>query len=282
LETRQVGSSYPSCRENDILEFKVPIYSIERQKKITAILDKAHELRLNDIKILEKYHQLSQSIFLEMFGDPVTNPKGWKISNLKASSIIFRDGPFGSNLKSEHYVNQGVRVIRLQNIGINEFINNDKAYISEEHYETIKKHTCKRGDVLVATLGDPNVRACKFPIFLDKAINKADCVQIRPKTEVLNDDYLIYLLNSPAILYWVAGMLHGQTRTRVSMGQLSTINIPIPPLTLQNNFAEIIKHIETQKQLARQSLQKSEDLFQSLLQRVFRPASRNETKAGGR
>ncbi|GAJ00414.1 unnamed protein product, partial [marine sediment metagenome] len=170
LRERCTGATIPHISRNELDKIKITLPPLETQKKIAAILDKADELRCNDQKILEKYDQLARSVFLEMFGDPVTNPKGWKKSNLKASSIIFRDGPFGSNLKSEHYVNQGVRVIRLQNISINEFINNDKAYISEEHYETIKKHTCKRGDVLVATLGDPNVRACKFPIFLDKAI----------------------------------------------------------------------------------------------------------------
>lgn len=249
---------------------QIPLPPLETQKKIAAILDKADALRQNDKQILKKYDQLTQSIFLDMFGDPVINPKGWEVLNIRKSSLIMRDGPFGSNLKTEHYRPFGVRVIRLKNIGINKFIDLDEAFVSEEHYETISKHTCLPGDVLVATLGDPNVRACKFPKEIDKAINKADCVQIRPNPEVIIDEYLVHLLNLPATLHWVANLLHGQTRTRVSMGQLSTLNIPIPPINLQNQFGTIVEQIEKQKQLTQQSLQKSEELFQSLLQRAFR------------
>src|SRR5205807_2030775 len=74
-----------------------------------------------------------------------TLPNGWAwehIGNLNAE--IF-DGPFGSNLKTSDYVNDGVRVIRLENIGYLEFIEEKRSYISEEKYETVKKHTIGAG-----------------------------------------------------------------------------------------------------------------------------------------
>jgi len=264
------GSAQLNFGPSHIKQIEIPLPPLETQKKIAAILDKADELRRNDQKILEKYDQLTRSVFLEMFGDPVTNQKGWELKNIRKSSLIMSDGPFGSNLKSEHYRDKGVRVIRLQNIGINKFNDTDQAYISEQHYETIKKHTCKPGDVIAATLGDPNLRACRFPVTLEKAINKADCIQIRPNPSIIDDTYLVNLINIPATLHLVSHLLHGQTRTRISMGQLSTINLPIPPLKLQKKFTEIFEYIETQKLYTKKSLQKSEELFQSLLQKAFR------------
>ncbi len=75
-----------------------------------------------------------QAVFVEMFGDPVANPKGWRRRTLRSVSQVFSEGPFGSDLKSEHYTPSGIRVIRLQNIGVGDLIDDDKAYISEAHF----------------------------------------------------------------------------------------------------------------------------------------------------
>jgi type I restriction enzyme S subunit len=84
-----------------------------------------------------------------MFGDMAMNQKGWKQVTLREASTHISDGPFGSNLRFAHYAENGVRVIRLQNIGVSEFLDNDRAYIPLEHYETLKKYTCVPGYVLI-------------------------------------------------------------------------------------------------------------------------------------
>jgi type I restriction enzyme S subunit len=114
---------------------------------------------------------LELNLFLDLFGSPATNPKGWDQAQIGDLAEIFSDGPFGSNLKSSHYTESGVRVIRLQNIGVREFVDNDKAFVSNSHYEELSKHTCLPGDVLIGTLGDPNLRACIQPHHIPIAIN---------------------------------------------------------------------------------------------------------------
>ena len=89
------------------------------------------------------------------------------------------------------------RVIRLQNIGVGAFLDTDKVFISEQHFATLKKHECLPGDVIAGTMGDPNLRACVQPGWLRIALNKADCVQIRPDMRVCNSDYVCALLNEP-------------------------------------------------------------------------------------
>ena len=81
-----------------------------------------------------------KSQFIEMFGTAQHNEKGWTLMSMKDASIRLSDGPFGSNLKSEHYRPEGVRVIRLQNICDGYFLDDDKAYVGLDHNEKIKKN----------------------------------------------------------------------------------------------------------------------------------------------
>ena len=210
-----------------------------------------------------------QSRFIEMFGDPFENPKGWPQKNLKSLSERLSDGPFGSNLKSEHYSTCGVRVIRLQNIGVNEFVDKDKAFVSPEHYEVIKKYTCQSGDIVIGTLGEPNLRACLIPEYINIAINKADCVHFVNKKDVVDKKFVCFYLNLPSTLSLAAGMVHGQTRARISSGQLANLPVFCPPLTLQNKFAAFIEELDKSKVTIQKSLDRLNLLYKALLQEYF-------------
>ena len=264
------GATVKGIKIAHILDIKIPLPPLAEQKKIAAILDAADELRQKDLQLIDHYTTLSQSLFLEMFGDPVSNPMGWKKIPLRESSLIFSDGPFGSNLKSEHYTEKGVRVLRLQNIGVNHLVDAAKAYVSPEHYATISKHTCLPGDIVIATMGEPNIRSCIIPKYIDKAINKADCIQFRVDTTIGIAQYFNSLLNTPLFLSLVSHLLHGQTRTRISMGKLRDVKVPVPPIELQKKFSLNILGIEQQKEVAQISLEKSNMLFESLLQKAFK------------
>lgn len=205
-----------------------------------------------------------------MFGDPSTNPKGWNTKRLGELAIKFSDGPFGSNLKSEHYKDRGAIVIRLQNIGIGRFVDNSLSYISESHYNYLIKHECKPGDVVVATLGEPNLRACLIPDYLGLALNKADCVQIRVNETLANRYYIRDIINLPSMLLLANEYFHGQTRTRISMGNLKEIFIPLPPLALQQEFARRVEAVENLKAQQREHLTRLDELFVSLQHRAFR------------
>lgn len=247
----------------------IPLPPLDEQKRIAAILDKADQLRQKRRQAIALLNSLTQSIFLEMFGDPATNPNGFPMMRVGGLAEKFSDGPFGSNLKSDHYVDQGVRVIRLQNIGVGEFIDNDRAYITEEHFKSLSKHQCLPGDVLIGTLGDPNLRACIQPDWLPQALNKADCVQLRPDCKVTLSEYCACLLNQESTMRLAQGLVLGQTRGRISMGRLRELQLPIAPLELQAKFALIVKAYERRKRSLHESLQRIDYLFASLQHRAF-------------
>jgi type I restriction enzyme S subunit len=225
--------------------FELP--PLEEQRRIAAILDKADALRQKRRLAVQKLDTLTQSMFLEMFGDPANNPRGFRFCRLGDLASKFSDGPFGSNLKTEHYVSEGVRVIRLQNIGAGEFLDDDRAYVSPEHAKALSKHECHPGDVLVGTLGDPNLRACIQPRSIAVSINKADCVQIRPKLEVATSEFICSLLNIPSVEKMASGMIFGQTRSRIAMGRLRELKVPVPPVSSQIEYSRRYRRAQSMK-----------------------------------
>lgn len=242
---------------------------IEDQKRIAAALNNADRLRRTRRFAQQLSDTFLQSVFVEMFGDPVKNPKGWNVVSLRSLAEKFSDGPFGSNLKSEHYTERGIRVLRLQNIGVGELIDNDKEYISELHFNTLLKHSCVPGDVIVGTLGDPNLRACILPSSIPVALNKADCVQIRTNPDRANANYVCWLLNLPHTLFLATGMILGQTRSRISMGRLAELQVPVAPLIMQHKFAGIVQRFERLRSQQREAAQQAEHLFQTLVHKAF-------------
>ena len=272
-ERRMTGSAGQQRVPTSFLEeeLEIPLPSLPEQKRIAAILDKADRLRRQRRFAQTLSDSFLQSVFIKMFGDPAANPFKWAEENLRSLSEKFSDGPFGSNLKTEHYVESGVRVIRLQNIGVSEFIDDDKAFISKEYFEKeLSKHRCLPNDVIIGTMGDPNLRACILPKSIPDALNKADCVQFRPRKDKVNSEFVCWLLNMPSTLYLASGIILGQTRSRISMGRLAELYVPLPPLSLQEKFAAIVQKFERIRRQQREATRQAEHLFQTLLHRAFR------------
>ena len=235
---------------------------VQRIKSIESII-RAHQQQLHT------FDELIKARFVEMFGDPFSNPRNWEKISFKDASMRLSDGPFGSNLKSEHYTDTGIRVIRLGNVGVGTFIDEDKSYISAEHYEKLKRYTCRAGEIVIGTLGEPNLRACIIPQKIGVAINKADCVHFIPKPDILNVEFACQYINCPETLQLAQGMIHGQTRSRVSSGQIAAMPIFIPPMSLQNNFSAFVSQIDKSKVVVQKALDEAKLLFESLMQKYF-------------
>lgn len=159
-------------------------------------------------------------------------------ASFTTSKDAFRDGPFGSNLKSAHYSVEGARVVRLQNIGSGRFLDEHKAFVPLSHYEKIKGHAAEPGDVIVAALGDDRGRspgrACLMPDVGGPAVVKADCFRVRLPSERLRPAYAILFLNSPFARRLMLGSTRGATRPRINLSMLRLVQIPNAPVCEQD------------------------------------------------
>ncbi len=202
----------------------------------------------------------------------------WDEVALEDLSLAIQDGPFGSNLKSSHYVDRGVRVVRLQNVGVGQFIDDDRAFIGEDHFARLKKHQCLPGDVLIATLGDPIVRACVQPESVPVALNKADCLQLRCDPRRAVPEYVARCLNSDVFQRRVSLLAHGQTRLRVNLGSLRKQTIPLPPIEEQQRIAAILCSADQLRAKRRATLAQLDFLNQSIFLDMFGRSAENNSR----
>jgi type I restriction enzyme S subunit len=149
------------------------------------------------------------------------------------------DGPFGSNLARRHYTGSGPRVIRLQNIGDGIFIDR-KAHISPEHFQTLRAHEVRDGDLLVASLGEVMPRACLAPTSIGPAIVKADCIRVRLGDRV-DPRWVLYALQRPEARRWAEEHRHGVGRLRLGLNVIRQIPVPLPPLCEQRRIVDLLE-----------------------------------------
>ncbi len=248
-------------------QFEIPLPSLSEQKAIAAKLDKADEIRRLNQQLIDKYDDLTQSLFIDMFGDPVQNEKGWEYANGEEYS---KNISVGVVIKpASHYVNNGIIALRSLNVKPNNIVLNEVVYFSEKSHNTVlSKSKLNFGDVVVVRTGNTGTAAI-VPKELDNC-NCIDLIIVRPNANKINSKYLVYFLNSNRGKEIISGHEVGGIQKHFNVGSIKKIQIPLPPISLQNQFAERIAKIEAQKQLAQDALAKSEALFQSLLQESFK------------
>ncbi|GAB3550174.1 hypothetical protein GCM10027343_32940 [Noviherbaspirillum agri] len=153
------------------------------------------------------------------------------------------DGPFGANLKTEHYISTpGFRVIRLQNIGDREFRAEHHAYIDSARFNRLEKHHVFANDLVIAGLVEDRVRCCKVPSDIGNALVKADCYRFSVH-ECLSTDFALNYLSSPLASLFAASHHHGMTLTRIGLGNFRQLPFPLPPLAEQHRIVAKVNEL---------------------------------------
>ena len=238
------GSNINNLKAANFLSLVVPHYDDDYTRAISALFDSI------DVQIEQAKDQISnldslvKSRFVEMFGDPVANPMGWGVSTIKKTAVTYGDGPFGSNLKSADYVPSGVRVIRLGNVMRGRFSEKDQSYVSYEKFESLKRYECIPGEVIIATLGDPILRACIVPDFGVPSIHKADCMYYETDKEKVLPVFAMCAINQPSMLRRALLYSHGQTRARINSTQAGNLPMVLPPIALQKEFVSFVSQVD--------------------------------------
>jgi type I restriction enzyme S subunit len=249
--------------KDDIGDFQIPLPPLATQKKIAAILDAADEHRTKTKALIDQYTALSQSLFLEMFGDPVTNPKGWEVKKLE-DVVTISSGSTPSRLNEENYVGT-IPWVKTGEVN-SKIIYETGESISEE---ALANSSCKmypKGSLIIAMYGQGKTRGKVGMLGIDATTNQA-CAVLR-KSDKIDFEYLFNLLK---LLYEDLRRLgRGGNQPNLNAGMLKSYSVIYPPITLQNEFAERVQAIEEQKAQAEVSLTQAEELCQSLLQRAFK------------
>jgi type I restriction enzyme S subunit len=234
------GVGIQNLRVSDLQDLPIPLPPLDEQRRIAARLrdqlSTADAVRLGVGIRLETLAQVREEVLVSTFARveaPIT-----ALGAAVSAPGAIADGPFGTHLKTEHYAPNGVRVIRLQNIGSGAFLDHDRAFVTNEHAKSLTRHSARQGDVVVAALGDgarPAGRACQVPE-IGPALVKADCFRVRTDGSPVDPGFLVWFLNSPRTQATIAGQMRGATRPRVTLAMLKAFTIPVPPLASQRQI----------------------------------------------
>ena len=263
--TAFVTVKHLSVKKIEAIEFPLP--PIAEQKRIAAILDKADEINNSSISAVNLRNNLIVSTFLEMFGDPVINPKQWEIVSMKDVTEKIGSGATPRGGKGS-YVQEGISLIRSMNIHDDRFVAKDLAKITDEQANLLNNVIVNEEDVLLNITGASVCRCAIVPSqILPARVNQHVCI-LRPKTTIIKSEYLHHCListNYKRMLFQLSGG-GGATREALTKEQIKHLQIPIPPIEIQNKFARFIQSVNDLTQSVNQKIQSNNNLCNSATQ----------------
>ncbi len=264
-----IGGAQPNISQQVIKSTYIPIVKFSEQESVVSELDKINELIRLKKEQLKDFDNLAQSLFYEMFGDPVENEKGWEVHLLKALCTKIGSGatPKGG---SESYKEEGTSLIRSLNIHNNEFKFKDLAYIDDDQADSLNNVIVQGNDVLLNITGASVARCCIVPTeVLPARVNQHVC--ILRHGNLIDAKYLNRLLTNDNYQQLLQRLAKSKAATREALPKsiVDKLSIPLPPLSLQRLFAQRIEQIEREKSEVQKSIQDLETLLASRMQYWF-------------
>lgn len=267
-----VGGSLLRARPAYVSKIQILLPPLPEQRRIAAILDKADALRAKRVAGLASLDTLTQSIFLDMFGDPAAN--GWRmttIAGVAADAVgSIRTGPFGSQLLHSEFTDGGIAVLGIDNAVQNQFEWGQRRFISEAKYRQLSRYRVRPGDVLITIMGTCG-RCAIVPDDIPIAINtKHLCCITLDHTKCLPRFLHAYFLRHPIARRYLTQKAKGAIMEGLNMGIIQEMPVPLAPIELQDDFAQRLKAIEHVTEEERRSKFELNGLFASLQDRAFR------------
>ena len=260
------GAAQPQITRQSLSPKKLPVPPISEQQRIVLELDLLSGIIEKKKAQLKEYDQLAQSIFYDMFGDPVTNEKGWVVKKYKEFAEIVGGYAFNSDL----FVDSGVPVLKIGNINAGVLKLEGICYYP--YTPSLKRYEVHSGDLVISLTGttgkDDYGNICIIPNYVDTFyLNQRNAI-LKPNAKC-NNIFLQYVFKQRTIKEILTKNNHGVRQANILNKDIMNLSIPLPPLSLQQSFAEKIEAIEKQKELVKQSIAETETMFNYTMDKYF-------------
>lgn len=244
------------------LEIKIP--QMVEQKRIIDIMSRLDNIIQYRKDQLEKLDLFVKSRFIEMFGDPVSNPH--KFTKVPLSELAdIKIGPFGSLLHKEDYIENGNPVVNPSHIVNGNIVVDSRLTISNEKYEELAAYKLEIGDVVLGRRGE--MGRCAV-VQKEGFLCGTGSVIIRTKGEVTSD-YIQQIISFPTFKRTIEDMAVGQTMPNLNVPIVSNFLITKPPVEIQKRYYDFVAQVDKSKLAIQQSLDELETLKKSLMQQYF-------------
>lgn len=264
LQSLGTGATFKEISKRVVESIVIPIPPISEQKSIAEELDLLNGIIEKNKAQLEELDKLAQSIFYDMFGDPVTNEKGWEVKRIGEIGEVER----GAGISKKDFVEDGLPCIHYGQL------HTCLGATTHEHKTCISKDLLPKykiahpGDVIMAITSEDVEGSCTSTAWLgDYDIVVGSDAAIFHHS--INGVYISYYTRTKAFYNEKAKYAKGFKVTHISTSEIESIPIPLPPLSLQQEFADKVSAIEAMKAKVRQSLAEAEQLFNSRMDYYF-------------
>ena len=257
------GTSMLKFNKTELKKLEIPIPDIDKQRRIIAVMDKVSNLISLRKQQLARLDELVKARFVELFGDTILNPFGWK-KDLLGTVCDVRDGTHDS----PQYYESGYPLVTSKNVTGGKIDLTDCSLICEADFKKINERSkVDIGDIImpmIGTVGKPVI----VDIEPNFAIKNVSLIKFKADSRVLNT-YIRALLQSDYFDDAVLSKVRGGTQKFISLGDIRKLEVLVPPMELQEQFATFIKQTDKSKLAIQQSLDKLETLKRSLMQKYF-------------
>ena len=255
------GSVRNSLSFKALADFDYLLPPIEEQEKIVKILKNLDSIIQKYINVLEEKDNFIKSQFVDMLEN-----KEFEEKTLDEISII--SGEYGSNVSAMEYDETLPRYVRITDITENGKLNKN-SFASPKNETNIDKYLLQYGDILFARTGATVGKTYLYEESDGNCIYAGYCIRFRLNTKIVNPEYIFRYTQTSQYLKWVDIVKRGGAQPNINSKQYGSITIPIPPMELQNKFAEIVKQVDKQKLLLEQQKQNYENLKRGLMQKLL-------------
>ena len=258
------GATFKELSKGIVENVLIPLPAIEEQHHIADLFTSVEELIQTKKQQLDLFDELVKSRFIELFGDPISNPHGFDKVALSELADI-KIGPFGSLLHKEDYIEGGHALVNPSHIIDGKVAPDNKLTVSPEKYEELSAYHLKAGDVVMGRRGEMG-RCAVVPC--DGYLCGTGSLMIRTKGEV-TADYIQKIISFPSFKKTIEDMAVGQTMPNLNVPIVSNFQIIKPPIEVQQSYYTFVEQTDKSKLAVQQSIAELEELKKSLMQKYF-------------
>jgi type I restriction enzyme S subunit len=266
FERAGVGATVKGLTIADYQKLNIVLPTLAEQERIVRLLDEADELRRLRAQADRRTADLIPALFHEMFGDPRGSSKGFRIEKLGTVTAFITSGSRGW---ARYYSERGARFIRVQNLESHHLSFVDVAHVNPPDTAETLRTRVQSNDLLLAITGNTIGLSALVPEDVGEAYVSQHVAIIR-LSQLVVSSYIASFMALPAGgQYQIAQMQYGHTKPGISLQQIRDMNILLPPLSLQKEFAARVSDIRAMQAEQATSRRRLDDLFQSMLHRAF-------------
>jgi len=266
LEEQATGATVKGITIDDIEALEIPLREMSEQRLIAPQLEQADRLRRTRRYALELTDTFLPAAFLELFGDPTTNPLGLPVAELGDFLSFVTSGSRGW---ADYYAPEGARFIRSLDVRMNYISDEDAVFVKPPNGAEADRTRVKPADVLLTITGSRIGRVAPVPERLSGAFISQHVAILRLKAGLLPEFLSMFLSLDTGGQRQIARLQYGQTKPGLNLDQIREMRVPVPHVCHQQSFLELAKRVERLRSGQREALRQAEHLFAALLHRAF-------------